>query len=146
MSASLHDEDFFGWTQQQAGLIRAGRAHELDLEHLLEEIDSMGASERSQLQSRLKVLLGHLLKWQYQPAFRGRSWAATIDEQRLSVADVLDDNPSLRRGLEDRVAKAYPRGVLLAVKETDIDRRAFPAACPYTLDQIFDPSFYPGPP
>ena len=144
MSANLHDQDFYAWTQQQAGLIRAGRVSELDLEHLLEEVESMGASERSQLQSRLKVLIGHLLKWQCQPAFRSRSWTATIKEQRLSVMELLDDNPSLRTVLEERIRKAYPQGVLLAVKETDIDERTFPASCPYTAEQVLDLGFYPG--
>lgn len=145
MSANLHDQDFHAWTQEQAGLIRAGKAGELDLEHLLEEIESMGASERSQLQSRLKVLIGHLLKWQYQPSFRSRSWTATIEEQRLSVLELLEDNPSLRTVLEERVRKAYPQGVLLAVKETDIDKRRFPSSNPYTLEQILDLAYYPAP-
>lgn len=144
MGANLHDQDFYAWTQQQAGLIRAGRVSELDLEHLLEEVESMGASERSQLQSRLKILIGHLLKWQYQPAFRSRSWTATIKEQRLSVMELLDDNPSLRNVLDERIHKAYPQGVLLAVKETDIDERKFPSSCPYGLEQILDLGFYPG--
>jgi hypothetical protein len=144
MSTSLHDQDFYAWTQQQARLIRVGKVAELDLEHLLEEIENMGASERSQLQSRLKILLGHLLKWQYEPAFRSRSWTATIKEQRLSVMELLDDNPSLRAILEERIRKAYPQGVLLAVKETDIDERRFPASCPYLTEQILDLGFYPG--
>ena len=144
MSANLHDQDFYAWTQQQAGLIRAGKVAELDLEYLLEEVESMGASERSQLQSRLKVLLGHLLKWQYQPAYRSRSWTATIKEQRLSVMELIDDNPSLRPLLDERIRKAYQQGVLLAVKETDIDERKFPQSCPYTKEQILDLGFYPG--
>jgi hypothetical protein len=137
MSANLHDQDFYAWTQQQAGIIRSGNLSDLDLEHLLEEVESMGASERSQLQSRLKVLLGHLLKWQYQPAFRSRSWTATIME-------LIDDNPSLRSLLDERIRKAYQQGVLLAVKETDIDERKFPSSCPYTHEQILDLGFYPG--
>jgi hypothetical protein len=143
MSANLHDQDFYAWTQQQAGIIRAGNLSDLDLKHLLEEVESMGASERSQLQSRLKVLLGHLLKWQHQPAFRSRSWTATIKEQRLSVMELLDDNPSLRHVLDERIRKAYQQGVLLAVKETDMDECAFPTSCPYTREQMLDLGFYP---
>jgi len=66
MNAHLHDLDFHAWTQQQAALLKQGRLDQLDLEHLIEEIESMGASERNQLQNRLKILLGHLLKWQFQ--------------------------------------------------------------------------------
>jgi hypothetical protein len=143
MSANLHDRDFHAWTQQQAALLRAGNLAELDLEHLLEEIESMGASERNQLQNRLKVLIGHLLKWEYQPSHQSRSWAATIEEQRLSVTGLIDDNPSLKSHLVERLTKAYPQGVLLAVKETNLDKKTFPPTCPYTLDQILDPEFYP---
>jgi hypothetical protein len=144
MSANLHDQDFYAWTQQQAGLIRAGKIAELDFENLLEEVESMGASERSQLQNRLKVLVGHLLKWQYQPSHRSRSWDATIEEQRLSVASLIDDNPSLKPIFAERLGKAYQQGVLLAVKETNLDKKTFPSVCPYTQEQILDLGFYPG--
>lgn len=143
MSAHLHDSDFHAWTQQQAALLKQGRLDQIDLEHLIEEVESMGASERNQLQSRLKILLGHLLKWQFQPRFRSRSWNATIEEQRLSVIGLLEDNPSLKNILEERLLRAYPQGVLLAVKETNIDKSRFPVACPYSLAQILDTSFYP---
>jgi hypothetical protein len=143
MSVPLHDSDFYAWTQQQAALLKQGRLDQIDLEHLIEEVESMGASERNQLQSRLKILLGHLLKWQFQPRFRSRSWNATIEEQRLSVIGLLEDNPSLKNMLEERLLKAYPQGVLLAVKETNMDKRSFPSVCPYSLEQILDTAFYP---
>ena len=146
MSANLHDFDFYAWTQQQAGLIREGRLVDLDYDHLLEEIDGMGASERGQLQNRLKVLICHLLKWQYQPAYRSRSWDATIEEQRLSLADLIDDNPSLKHVLPDALIKAYLKGVLLAVKETNLPKNTFPSECPYSVAQLFDMGFYPGGP
>ena len=143
MSANLHDNDFHAWTIQQANLLKAGKLHEIDLDNLIEEIESMGSSERNQLQNRLKVLIGHLLKWQFQPAYRTRSWNATIKEQRLSVIGLIEDNPSLKRILEERIAKAYPQGVLLAVKETNLDEKTFPSTCPYSIGQLFDTGFYP---
>jgi len=87
-----------------------------------------------------------LLKWEYQPNFRSRSWSATIEEQRLSLVGLIEDNPSLKSVLAERFAKAYPQGVLLAVKETNLDKRTFPAQCAYTLEQVFDMDFYPGNP
>lgn len=144
MSINLHEQDFYGWIQQQADLLRSGRLSELDVEHLIEEIESMGASERSQLQNRLRILLAHLLKWQFQPAYRGRSWLATIEEQRLSLRDLLDENPSLKPHVDERIRKAYPLAVLLAVKETDLDKSSFPRECPYTREQIFDFEYLPG--
>ena len=143
MSATLHDQDFHAWTIQQANLLKAGKLHEIDLDNLIEEIESMGSSERNQLQNRLKVLIGHLLKWQFQPAYRSRSWNATIEEQRLSVIGLIEDNPSLKSILDERIAKAYPQGVLLAVKETNLDKKTFPPSCPYSTKELFDVGFYP---
>ncbi len=143
MNANLHDKDFHAWTLQQADLLKAGKLHEIDLDNLIEEIESMGASERNQLQNRLKVLIGHLLKWQFQPAYRTRSWNATIEEQRLSVMTLIEDNPSLKSILDERITKAYPQGVLLAVKETNLDKKTFPSSCPYSVEQLFDLEFFP---
>ena len=143
MSANLHDKDFHAWTLQQADLLKAGKLHEIDLDNLIEEIESMGASERNQLQNRLKVLIGHLLKRQFQPTYRTRSWNATIEEQRLTVLALIEDNPSLKSILNERIAKAYPQGVLLAVKETNLDKKAFPSSCPYSIEQLFDVEFLP---
>ena len=144
MSANLHDKDFHAWAIQQANLLKAGKLNEIDLDNLIEEIESMGASERNQLQNRLKVLIGHLLKWQFQPSFRTRSWNATIKEQRLSVIGLVEDNPSLKSILAERIAKAYPQGVYLAVKETNLDEKVFPSICPYSMEQLFDMGFFPG--
>lgn len=143
MSTDLYQTDFHAWTQQQAQLLKAGKLADIDLEHLIEELESMGASERNQLQNRLKILLAHLLKWQYQPAYRSRSWSATIKEQRLSLLDLLEDNPSLKSILESRLKKAYRLSVLLAVKETNFDETTFPEECPYTLEQVFRLDYYP---
>jgi hypothetical protein len=140
-----YEQDFYAWTRHQAELLRAGRWQSLDLEHLVEEIESMGASERRQLVSRLKVLLAHLLKWQYQPRLQSRSWSATIKEQRLSLQDLLDDNPSLRADLDALIAKAYRLARLLAVKETNLEEATFPVQCPYSQEQIDDLDFYPRP-
>lgn len=71
MSAQLHDADFYTWTQQQADHLRAGRLDALDALHLIEELESMGAREWRELETRLSILLQHLLKWRYQPERRG---------------------------------------------------------------------------
>lgn len=141
--ARLYDQDYYAWTRENARLLREGRVGEIDFEHLAEEVESMGASERSQLQNRHRVLLAHLLKWQYQPQYRGRSWSATIKEQRLSIQMLLADNPSLKSQEEDRIAKAYPLAVQTAIRETNLDEKTFPVQCPYSRAQIADPEFYP---
>ena len=91
-----YEKDFYAWTQEQANLIRQGKFNEIDTLHIIDEIESMGRSEKRALKSRLAVLLMHLLKWQYQPTFRGVSWTITIRNQRWEIAELLEDNPSLQ--------------------------------------------------
>lgn len=81
-----YNSDFYGWTQEQASLLRSGDLSQLDRENLSEEIESMGNSQRSELESRLEVLFLHLLKWQFQSERQGRSWKLTIEEQRRKIA------------------------------------------------------------
>lgn len=140
---SSYEHDFYRWTQEQADLLRQGRLSAIDVDHLIEELETMGARERRELINRLKVLLGHLLKWRYQPERRSRSWRATIDEQRLSLDDLLDDNPSLRPTLDEQLIKAYRLGRLLAVKETDLDEDTFPSRCPFALADVLAKDRYP---
>ena len=138
-----YSQDFHAWTRQQAELLRNGKFGSLDVEHLIEELESMGASERRQLTSRLKILLAHLLKWRYQPHLQSRSWSATIKEQRLSLLDLLDENPSLRPRLDQYLAKAYRLARLLAVTETNLEECTFPVHCPWTVEQVLDLDYYP---
>jgi len=103
----------------------------------------MGASERRELGNRLAVLLAHLLKWQFQPERRGTSWRLTIKEQRQRSARVLRQNPSLKSRLAEMAADAYQDARLMAARETGCEEGGFPADCPYSLEQIQDPEFFP---
>ncbi|EHU7138192.1 DUF29 domain-containing protein [Salmonella enterica] len=138
-----YNTDFYGWTQEQADLIRAGRTEDLDLKNLLEEIEAMGRSERRELESRLQVLFMHLLKWQYQSERQGRSWQLTIEEQRRKALRVLQENPSLKSRLTEIVKDAYGDAVIAAERETNICRSVFPETCPWTFEQAVDASFWP---
>ena len=125
MSANRYESDFYGWTQEQSKLLRAGRFTEVDTEHLIEEIEAMGRSERQQLTRRLEILLTHLLKWRYQPDFRGRSWQLTILEQRRRIAKLLAANPSLQAELDACFLDAYDDARFGAMKETGIPLNTF---------------------
>ncbi|HDC4526682.1 TPA: DUF29 domain-containing protein [Enterobacter cloacae] len=140
---TLYDNDFYGWTQEQADLLRSGHLSELDTQNLLEEIEAMGRSERRELESRLQVLLMHLLKWQFQADHQGRSWKLTIEEQRRKASRVLSENPSLKSRLSEMLAAAYGDAVIGAERETNIRRSVFPAMCPWTFEQVMDPEFWP---
>ncbi|ASX26330.1 DUF29 domain-containing protein [Candidatus Williamhamiltonella defendens] len=140
---TLYDDDFYGWSQEQANLLRTKRFNELDAENLLEEIEAMGRSERRELESRLEKLLSHLLKWQYQPSRRGKSWLLAIKEQRRKFVDCLNENPSLRNKKEERLIIVYQYARLSAEKETNLSESVFPDQCPWTFDQIMDNGFFP---
>ncbi|MGX2039098.1 DUF29 domain-containing protein [Methylocaldum sp. MU1018] len=139
----LYARDFYAWTQQSARLMRERRFDELDLEHIAEEIESMGASERRELINRLGLLLAHLLKWHYQPLYRGKSWELAIKEQRRRLKRLLNDNPSLKSHAETVLSDAFGDAVLMAAKEIGLDESSFPQSCPYSLGQALSPEFLP---
>ncbi|EIC19751.1 protein of unknown function DUF29 [Thiorhodovibrio frisius] len=139
---SLYDTDFFAWAQQQAQLLRAGQLADADIEHIIEEIDSMGRREKRELLSRLAVLLMHLLKWQAQPMLRGNSWRATIQVQRREIKRHLADNPSLKAKLPEILADAYGDAKLLASRETGLEESSFAVALPWSFEQAMDDEFW----
>ncbi|MGG6286917.1 DUF29 domain-containing protein [Leptolyngbya sp. AN03gr2] len=144
ISSSLYDTDFYAWTQEQAMLLKNQQWSQLDVPNIIEEIESLGKQQRQELRNRMSVLIGHLLKWQYQPQNRSRSWLATLRIQRLDINDLLEDNPSLKPYIEEAIEKAYLKGVELAVKETDLSGRTFPRECPYALEEMLSDRFFPG--
>ncbi len=139
----LYDRDFLEWTRSNAALLRVGCFDQADIEHIAEEIEDMGKSQQRALESRLSVLLAHLLKWKHQPQRRGRSWEATAKLQRLKVASLLRKMPSLRHYLAEAVTDAYQEARLLATRQTRLPESDFPESCPFTLDQVLDPGFLP---
>ena len=144
MAEPLYHTDFYRWTQQQAQLIRSGNLEALDLDNILEEIESMGRSERRQLGHRLDVLLMHLLKWHFQPEHRSSSWEGSIKEQRYRITRLLNANPSLKPDIADIMVEAYQAARITAFKETGIDVDSFPEVCPWSFAEIVDNAFWPG--
>jgi len=138
-----YEQDFFAWTQEQSRYLNARQFAELDIENLVEEIQAMGRSERRELQSRLTVLLVHLLKWQFQPTRRGRIWQLTLEEQRDNCLDVMEDNPGLKNQLDTLTSRAYARAKTTASKETGLDKTTFPPVCPWSYEQMMDTDFFP---
>jgi hypothetical protein len=143
MNVNLHDTDFYAWTRQQVHLLQTGQLSALDVANLIDEVEDMGGSVRNQLESRLGVLLMHLLKWQFQPTHRGRSWQLTIKEQRRRIERLLKKNPSLQHTLEETIADAYGDAILMAAKEIGLDESAFPENCPYSHEQIINSDYLP---
>jgi hypothetical protein len=136
-----YERDFYSWLMEQARHVREARWDALDRDNLAEEIESLGREQFNKLESALRVLMMHMLKWDHQPGRRGRSWWASIAEQRLRVASVLADNPGLQPRIDQAVARAYARARLRAIKETEIDDKIFPATCPYSWNDIISREF-----
>jgi len=139
-----YENDVIAWSIEQAGFIRAGRWDQLDLEHLADEIEDVGKAERHEFESRMALLLAHLLKWQFQPERRGKSWELTIKEQRRRIARRLEETPSLKADLktDDFWDEAWEDGRRMAEGETGI-LNVMPAACPWVFAQLMNPDFWP---
>ena len=138
-----YDKDFYRWVFHNAALIRAGRFHEVDIEHVAEELESMGKSDKRELINRLALLMAHLLKWQYQPTRQSKSWTLTIKEQRIQIRQLLEESPSLKHEISLKLSAAYEQAVVMVEIETALDESTFPKQCPFKLDECLDPNFFP---
>jgi hypothetical protein len=144
---SLYEADYYAWLEQQIRALREGHPEDLDSLNVAEKLDDLSQSVRRELQSRLELILSHLLKWIYQAEKRTPSWENTIDEQRARVADLLMKNPSLRRELEDVVTEAYRYARRAAGNDMGLGlrewRRRFPSEAPWSAAEILNASFLP---
>jgi Domain of unknown function DUF29 len=143
LKTGLYAQDFLQWTQNQAECLRRERWTELDIENLVEELEALGRGEQRELGSYLQLLFMHLLKCQYQPERRTKSWDYTLSNCRDQIQDCLEDTPSLRRFLQDGgwTEKYYRRARRDAAKDTMQPIELFPAQCPYTIEQALDIDF-----
>jgi len=144
-NGELYVQDFFAWAHTTATLIRQGKWHEVDAESVAEELESLGRSERHALESRIEVLIRHLLKWRYQPERRerGRSWRSTILEQRRRITRLLQSSPSLRPLLADTLQDEYLHARARALAETRLPDTTLPYECPWTVEQVLHDDFWP---
>ncbi len=140
---NLYETDFQVWIEDQINFLEIQQWQQLDTLNLIEEIEALGRKERQELRNRLGILLGHLLKWQFQADKRTNSWLGTIREQRVQIKFLLQDSPSLKPYLIEIFPDAYELGLALAIRETKLGEELFPEVCPYTLEQALDSQFLP---
>ncbi len=142
----VYQQDFYTWTLEQAKLLRQERFDEIDLKHLIEEIEDMGRLEKRALASYIENLLMHLLKWKYQPYYVGRrSWELTIIEQRKRLYWHLKENSGLKSKLPEVIERSYELARSGAEKETGIPLSHYPKLCPWDYEQFINPEFLPTP-
>ncbi|MDB9509508.1 DUF29 domain-containing protein [Microcystis aeruginosa] len=139
MTAS-YEQDFGLWAEQMADLLASGRFSKLDIENLVEEVRDLSKRERDRLLASLRLILHHLLKWDYQPQRRSWGWLGTIQRERANIRLYLDDSPSLRRYLTDEsLFKLYAVACADAFRETGLE---FPPVCPYGIEDILNRSLH----
>jgi hypothetical protein len=142
MTDTLYDADLYTWTQAQAVHLREKQWEALDIDHLAEEIESLGNEQEHAVESHLANLLLHLLKMAFQRQ-RRLSWIRSISNARHEIARRLRRSPSLRSKLPQLVTWAYPDARKDAARETRLRRETFPETCPWSLEQLLDDDFFP---
>jgi hypothetical protein len=140
---SLYEHDFLLWLEEQARLLRQGMLERLDAVNLAEEIEDLGIGAKKAVKSNLVIVLLHLLKHQFPPRRRSRSWRASIVEHRQRLRDDFRTSPSLRGYAREVVEEAYGDARERARAETGLPERMLPPNSPYTLEQVLDPGFLP---
>lgn len=139
----LYEQDFHSWVNQHITFLNEKKFNKLDINHLIEELESMARTDRRELVNRLIILIAHLLKWQYQPTMKSKSWRASIIEQRAQIEFLLEDVPSLKPHIISAVEKAYPRALKVAITETNLPVSKFSKKCNYSIEQLLDDHYYP---
>ena len=131
-----YEDDLYTWVQEQIALLRSGRLSEIDALNVAEELADVGKSEQDKLQSAFAVLTQHLLKWDFQPEKRSRSWELSVREQRRRIERVLEDNPGLKPLIPEAINDGYADGRDRALDETGLPDDSMPAICPYTFEKM----------
>jgi hypothetical protein len=154
---SLYERDFVLWTEQQATALRmaarTGTNQALDWENLAEEIESLGRSDRRELQSQIQRIIRHLLKLQFSAASDPRrGWRESVVDGRSQAELVLADSPSLQPQLEQFVSAQTPTAVKRAIFDLGEYGEVDPATqralrqTQYSVDQVLGDWFPPDPP
>lgn len=131
------DADFAAWIEHQVGALKAGRFDELDIEDLSDEVESLAKRDFKKLRSYIRVILIHMLKWDWQPERRDVSWRKSINESRKRVWSELASSPSFRPRIPEAVEQAFEWARMEAWHETGVFKLEHePKACPYSWDEI----------
>jgi hypothetical protein len=139
----IYETDFVRWTEQAVELLKQRKFNELDLEHLIEEIEDLGNSEKKAIRSQVTRLLMHLLKWQYQSEKRSASWSSSIKGSRKQIKRLIRDAPSLKNHMMEKLELCYQDAIEDAIDETGFSAKIFPSQCQWRAEQVLDDQFWP---
>ncbi|MDB6082444.1 MAG: hypothetical protein JWN43_325 [Gammaproteobacteria bacterium] len=140
--STAYDKDVIAWANEQAALLRAGEFAALDIEHVADEIESVGRAEQAELAADTAELITELLKWQHQPAFQCERWKSLINAKRKIVRNMINRTPSLKASPADAdwVAGAWSDGQIAAMQELGVE---FPHECPWTMTDVLTVDWWP---
>jgi len=142
----LYNQDFYQWVQTTIHNIRNRDLKSLDWENLLEELEGLGNEQKHKLESRLSVLLEHLLKltyWYQERNYNSRGWQGTIIEQRKQIKRLLKRNPSLQAFFLEIFAETYQDARDITIVKTGLDPEIFPLESIMTPEQALDENWLP---
>lgn len=140
---TLYEQDFNLWLEETANLLKNRQLSLVDYENLIEEIESMGRSDKTALESNLEQILMHLIKWKYQPNKRTNSWRYSIAEHRSRLRKAFKKSPSLKRYFNEVLEDCYQEARFFASEETGLDLQNFPVDLPFTKEQVLDSNYLP---
>jgi len=143
MNKTLYDQDYYLWLEHTTQLLKQGKFSGVDIPNLIDEIEGLAQNQKQALKSNLRIVLIHLLKYQYQPEKITNSWVNSINEHRDRIYDIFDDSPSLKEYLRDEFTKIYARARKRASRETQKSLDVFPTESPFTIEQVLDEDFFP---
>ncbi|MBD1927102.1 DUF29 domain-containing protein [Trichocoleus sp. FACHB-90] len=141
--STLYEQDYYLWLETTVRLLREGQLSALDVANLLEEIEDMGRSEKRAVYSNLKILLIHLLKYNYQSEKRSNSWLASIVEHRQRLRQAFKESPSLQPYFTEIFDECYQDARELAAAETGLEIESFPVETPFTPEEALDSGYLP---
>ena len=142
-NSDIYNWDYCLWVELMMQLLQEGKLMELDIPHLLEELDDMSGSQRDALESNLEIILMHLLKYSHQPQLRSRSWLSTIFEHRNRLKKAFKRSPSLQRYYQEIFEECYQTARKMAAIETGLSMSNFPEISPFTSAQVLDIDYLP---
>lgn len=143
---TLYEQDFYQWIQNTAIFLKEKQFDQVDWENVIEEIESMGRSEKKEVQSRLIILIEHLLKlqyWEAEKAYNERGWRITVIEQRRQIISNLKDSPSLKPILDKIFLECYQDAKNDTIKKYKLSSNLFPTEPPFTLEDVLNPDYLP---
>ncbi|MGB5592808.1 MAG: DUF29 domain-containing protein [Crocosphaera sp.] len=143
MTKINYEQDYYHWLLETAYLLEEGRFSELDIPNLIDEIESIRKSQKRAIESYLKVLLFHLLKWQYQPSHRCGSWKASIRNSRWGINKRIKESPSLRKYPAEVIEECYIIARENAADETELPLGTFPESLQFAIEKVLDNTFFP---